>query len=200
MWNRDVGLWHVMAIVHNDGQKFLFLCTDSMLFSIMFHGCFRVLEIPRVFHHGDEWLRSTRHLRTLKASHLRTLQTSHPRTEKPRHPRTKSGHPRTLMLGTSHFGFGWGGGVGWDDNVHVPMHTPAQQPHHLSCCWEETGTALSWSVTGGVGWVNKVHVPMPAHAQQPHHLSCCRALTRTALSWSITLGGVGWGGVGGVGW
>ena len=59
---------------------------------------------------------STRHLRTLKASHLRTLQTSHPRTEKPRHPRTKSGHPRTLRLGTSHFGFGsggWGGGVGW---------------------------------------------------------------------------------------
>ena len=47
------------------------------------------------------------------------------------------------------------------------MHTQAQQPHHLSCCWEETGTALSWSVTGGVGWVNKVHVPMPAHAQQP---------------------------------
>ena len=70
--------------------------------------------------------RSTRHLRTLKASHLRTLQTSHLRTEKPRHPRTKSGHPRTLMLGTSHFGqdkplsfmFHWGGvgrvgGVGW---------------------------------------------------------------------------------------
>ena len=56
---------------------------------------------------------STRHLRTLKASHLRTLQTSHLRTEKPRHPRTKSGHPRTLRLGASHFGFGWGGGVGW---------------------------------------------------------------------------------------
>ena len=92
-------------------------------------------------------------------------------------------------------GGGWGG-VGWDDNVHVPMHTQAQQPHHLSCCWEETGTALSWSVTGGVGWVNKVSVPMPAHAQQPHHLSCCRALTRTALSWSVTLGGVGVGGVG----
>ena len=35
-------------------------------------------------------------------------------------------------------GGGWvggvGGGVGWDDNVHVPMHTQAQQPHHLSCC------------------------------------------------------------------
>ena len=93
---------------------------------------------------------------------------------------------------------GGGGGVGWDDNVHIPMHTQAQQPHHLSCCWEETGTALSWSVTGGVGWVKKVHVPMPAHAQQPHHLSCCRALTRIALSWSVTrgVGGVGWGAVG----
>ena len=28
-------------------------------------------------------------------------------------------------------GVGWGG-VGWDDNVHVPMHTQAHQPHHLS--------------------------------------------------------------------
>jgi hypothetical protein len=92
--------------------------------------------------HLQETIRSTRHLRTLKASHLRTLQTSHPRTEKPRHPRTKSGHPRTLMLGTSHFGLGWGG-VGWDDNVHVPMHTQAQQPHHLSSRRAETGTALS---------------------------------------------------------
>ena len=37
---------------------------------------------------------------------------------------------------------GWGG-VGWDDNVHVPMHTQAQQPHHLSSRRAETGTALS---------------------------------------------------------
>jgi len=55
--------------------------------------------------HLQETIRSTRHLRTLKASHLRTLQTSHPRTEKPRHPRTKSGHPRTLMLGTTKLRF-----------------------------------------------------------------------------------------------
>ena len=45
-------------------------------------------------------------------------------------------------------GWGWGGwggwgGVGWDDNVHVPMHTQAQQPHHLSSRRAETGTALS---------------------------------------------------------
>ena len=43
-----------------------------------------------------------------------------------------------------------------EKSFHVPMHTQAQQPHHLSCCWAETGTALSWSVTGGVGWVHHV--------------------------------------------
>ena len=46
---------------------------------------------------------------------------------------------------------GWGG-VGWDNNVHVPVHTQARQPHHLSCCPAGTGTALSSSVTAGVGW------------------------------------------------
>ena len=35
------------------------------------------------------------------------------------------------------------GGVGWGNNVHVPVHTQAQQPHHLSCCPADTGTALS---------------------------------------------------------
>ena len=113
-------------------------------------------------------------------------------------------HDQLPLGGVGVGGWGGWGGVGWDDNVHVPMHTQAQQPHHLSSRRAETGTALSWSVTGGVGWVNKVHVPMPAHAQQPHHLSCCRAPTRTALSWSVTLGGGGggggWGGWGGVGW
>ena len=46
---------------------------------------------------------------------------------------------------------GWGG-VGWDNNVHVPVHTQARQPHHLSRCPADTGTALSSSVAGGVGW------------------------------------------------
>ena len=46
---------------------------------------------------------------------------------------------------------GWGG-VGRGNNVHVPVHTQAQQPYHLSCCPADTGTAHSWSVTGGVGW------------------------------------------------
>ena len=142
---------------------------------------------------------STRHLRTLKASHLRTLQTSHLRTEKPRHPRTKSGHPRTLRLGTSHFGFGCGGWGGWGGMItFMFLCTHRHSNLIIFLPVEQRQAQLSWSVTGGVGWVNKVHVPMPAHAQQPHHLSCCRALTRTALSWSVTRGVGGWGGWGGM--
>ena len=75
---------------------------------------------------------STTHLRTLKASHLRTLQTSHLRTAKPRHPRTKSAHPRTLLLGTSHF----------------------QQDKPLSFMfhWGGVGWVGGWGGWGGVGW------------------------------------------------
>ena len=36
----------------------------------------------------------------------------------------------------------WWGGVGQGNNVHVPVHTQAQQPYHLSCC-PDTGTAHS---------------------------------------------------------
>ena len=32
------------------------------------------------------------------------------------------------------------GGVGWSNNVHVSVHTQAQQPYHLSCCSADTGT------------------------------------------------------------
>ena len=35
------------------------------------------------------------------------------------------------------------GGVGWGNNVHVPVRTQAQQPYHLSCCPAGTGTAHS---------------------------------------------------------
>ena len=38
------------------------------------------------------------------------------------------------------------------NQVHVLVHTQAQQPHHLSCCPADTGTPLSWSVTIGLGW------------------------------------------------
>ena len=82
-------------------------------------------------------------------------------------------------------------GVGWGNNVHVPAHTQAQQPHHLACCPADTGTALffhdqlpvGWGGVGwgGMGWGNNVHVPVHTQAQQPHHLSCCPADTGTAL-------------------
>ena len=76
-------------------------------------------------------------------------------------------------------GVGWGG-VG-DNNVHVPVHPQAQQPHHLSCCPADTGSdgGVGW---GGVGWDNNVHVPVHPQAQQPHHLSCCPAGTGSDLS------------------
>ena len=52
-------------------------------------------------------------------------------------------HLRTLIISHScSRGVGWGG-VGWDNDVHVPVHTQEQQPHHLSCCIADTGTALS---------------------------------------------------------
>ena len=63
---------------------------------------------------------------------MRTLQTSHPRTEKPGHPRTKSGHPRTLMLGTSHVGFGWGGGGGTKASLMLGTRVGSMDSkHHL---------------------------------------------------------------------
>ena len=37
---------------------------------------------------------------------------------------------------------GWGG-VGWDNNAHVPARTQAPQPHHLFCCPADTSTSLS---------------------------------------------------------
>ena len=50
--------------------------------------------------------------------------------------------------------------MGWDNNVHVPVHTQARP-----------GTALSSSATagvgwGGVGWDNNVHVPVHTQARQ----------------------------------
>ena len=44
------------------------------------------------------------------------------------------------------------GGVGWGNNVHVPVHAQAQQPHHLSCCPADTGTALFCHDQLPVGW------------------------------------------------
>ena len=44
------------------------------------------------------------------------------------------------------------GGVGSGNNVDVPVHTQAQQPHHLSCCPADTGTALLFRDQLRVGW------------------------------------------------
>ena len=51
------------------------------------------------------------------------------------------------------------GGVGWDNNVHVPVHTQA---------WEQAVVfhhqlLLGW---GGLGWDNNVHVPVHTQARQ----------------------------------
>ena len=45
------------------------------------------------------------------------------------------------------------GGVGWDNHVDVPAHTQAQQPHHLSCCRADTGTAHDPSLA----WIRPIH-------------------------------------------
>ena len=69
---------------------------------------------------------------------------------------------------------GWGG-VGRGNNVHVPVHTQAQQPHHLSCCPADTGTALSRSDTGGVGWVTLSDPLFGAPSEPPTavtHMGC----------------------------
>ena len=34
----------------------------------------------------------------------------------------------------------WWGGVGWDNKVHVSVHTQAPQPHHLSYSGADRGT------------------------------------------------------------
>ena len=84
---------------------------------------------------------------------------------------------------------GWGG-VGWDNNVHVPVHTHRHGNLIIFLAVLQTQALLfhhqlpvGW---GGVGWDNdnNVHVPVHTHTQarQTHHLSCCPADTGTALS------------------
>ena len=50
-------------------------------------------------------------------------------------------------LPSSSNGWGWGG-VGWDDNVHVPVRTQARQPHQTRA----GGGSLSLSLPGGPFW------------------------------------------------
>ena len=46
------------------------------------------------------------------------------------------------------------GGVGWNNNVHAPVHTQAQQPHHLFLlsCWLRHCTFIVLSRWVGVKW------------------------------------------------
>ena len=104
----------------------------------------------------------------------------------------------SFMISYRWGGVGWGVvgrcgvGWGWGNNVHVPVHTHAQQPHHFSCCPADTGTALLFHGQLPVGW----GAVRWGGAQQPHHFSCCPADTGTALLFHDQLP-VGWGGVGG---
>ena len=54
------------------------------------------------------------------------------------------------------------GGVGWGNNVHVPVHAHAQQAYHLSFFPAVTPPPFwGW---GGEGWGNNVHVPVHTQA------------------------------------
>ena len=110
------------------------------------------------------------------------------------------------------------GGVGWDNKVHVPVHTQARQQavvfhHQLLLGWGGIIRFMfqythrhgnrQWSFIisycwGGVGWDNKVHVPVHAQARQQAVVGSCSCThigtaTGSGLSSSVTAG-VGWGG------
>ena len=88
---------------------------------------------------------SSAHIESESFAHIANESSAHRETASSAHKERSSAHieagnqPFRVWLG----GVGGGGGVGWDDNVHVPMHAQAQQPHHLSSRRAETGTALS---------------------------------------------------------
>ena len=113
----------------------------------------KTLQKSRVRHQHNMVNASSAHIESESSAHIANESSAHRETASSAHKQRSSAH---IDAGKQPFRVGVGGvgGVGWDDNVHVPMHTQAQQPHHLSSRRAETGTALSWSVTGGVGWVN----------------------------------------------
>ena len=88
---------------------------------------------------------SSAHIESESSAHIANESSAHRETASSAHKERSSAH---IEAGNQPFrvwlwGVGGWGGVGWDDNVHVPMHTQAQQPHHLSSRRAETGTALS---------------------------------------------------------
>ena len=118
---------------------------------------------------------------------------------------------RILQNGPPHLfhwvGVGWGGGwggVGWDDNVHVPVRTQARKPHHTRA----GGGSLSLSLPGGPFW--PLSSPNPPKRTSPTWSAWLCSLL--SLWWSVlaaqqpesfktdlpsTSTGWGWGGVGG---
>ena len=74
--------------------------------------------------------------------------------------------------------------MGWDNNVHVPVHTQVREQavifhHQLLLRWGGVGWA-------GVGWDNNVHVPAHTHRHDNRHCS---------FIISYCWGGVGVGGI-----
>ena len=61
------------------------------------------------------------------------------------------------------------GGVGWGNNVHVPVHTQAQQPYHLSCCPVDTSPSSSSSSTTSLSFGQHHHHHHHHHHRHHHH-------------------------------
>ena len=74
------------------------------------------------------------------------------------------------------------GGVGWGNNVHVPVHAHAQQAYHLS--FQQSHLHLSGDGVGRGGVITFMFLCTHRHtqAQQPDHVSCSPADTGTTLS------------------
>ena len=89
------------------------------------------------------------------------------------------------------------GGVGWGNNVHVPVHTQVQQPHHLSCCPADTGTALLFHDQLPVGWGGVITFMFLCTHRYSNLIIFLAVLQTQALRYSFMIsyrwGGVGWG-------
>ena len=85
------------------------------------------------------------------------------------------------------------GGVGWDNNVHVPGHTQAQQPHHLSCFLQTQ--ALLFHDQLPVGWGGTITFMFLVTHRHSNLIIFFAVLQTQALLFHDQLP-LGWGGVG----